>query len=490
MMRTMKHSNRLTTFFSRKVNGKRFRTFVIFVFVIMARTYHKVLLIKSQVSARSSISNVVSNSPTRLLSTQINSTLHFSPQKTTSSSLNQNVLLETNLIVHPKSTAISEYVYDKSGRKVILLAYTRGGSTFLGQLFALNSESFYWFEIVQPMYLAMSGMMTIPTMELYDLDGHRRQQSNLELDFIFDNLDKYFSCQFDRMPYEMLNQDSIDLSGAEWTSHTHCVSKETGRKTQYHINKCLSKLSVDCRLNAGTAYKVGCFHAKAILDGRSNYSSLNFTIKSHVLQSMKRYKECLTNTFLDKAVKKCLPSLMEQCNKTTIRATKILRLRLSETETLVKQHPDLKIIHQIRDPRGALLSTQNSGLIAKSSQGNFTKEANLVCPKMLEDVKAYKYLKEKYPNNYLQIKYEDNAADPVKMLDYVYSFIGMGIPTALQRQVYEMTHSKTEKLGDFNTRRTDSNATAHKWRTKIKPADKIIIDRACNEVLETANYMI
>ena len=61
-------------------------------------------------------------------------------------------------------------------KKVLLIAYSRGGSTFLGQLFALNPQSFYWFEIVQPVYLAMSGMMTIPTMELYDIDGHRRQQ--------------------------------------------------------------------------------------------------------------------------------------------------------------------------------------------------------------------------------------------------------------------------------------------------------------------------
>ena len=158
----------------------------------------------------------------------------------------------------------------------------------------------YWFEIVQPMYLAMSAMMTIPTMELYDMEGRKRQQTDLELGFIFEHLDKYFSCNFESMPYEMFNQDSIDLSGSEWKSFTGCMRKETGHGTQYHINKCLSKLSNDCKYNTGTASEAGCFQAKAILDGRTQY---NDTTQSHILQSMTEYQECLRNASLDKAVK-------------------------------------------------------------------------------------------------------------------------------------------------------------------------------------------
>ena len=205
---------------------------------------------------------------------------------------------------------------------------------------------------------------------------------------------------------------------------------------------------------------------------------------------MKNYHECLTKTPLHKAVNTCISKLQGECNKTVIRAAKILRMRLSDTEKLLQQHPDLKVIHQMRDPRGALLSSQNSGLLAKSSKKKFTNEANLVCPKMLEDLTAYNYLKKLYPDNYLQIKYEDNAADPIKMLHTIYSFIGKEVTPSLEKQIYDLTHSKTDKRGTFETHRANSNATAGKWRSKIKPSDKSIVDKICNVVLKTANYKI
>ena len=38
------------------------------------------------------------------------------------------------------------------------MAYMRGGSSFLGQMFATNPEAIFWFELVDPMYGAMMGL--------------------------------------------------------------------------------------------------------------------------------------------------------------------------------------------------------------------------------------------------------------------------------------------------------------------------------------------
>ena len=43
-------------------------------------------------------------------------------------------------------------------KRVLLMAYMRGGSSFLGQMFATNSEAIFWFELVDPMYGAMMGL--------------------------------------------------------------------------------------------------------------------------------------------------------------------------------------------------------------------------------------------------------------------------------------------------------------------------------------------
>ncbi len=41
---------------------------------------------------------------------------------------------------------------------MLLMAYMRGGSSFLGQMFVTNPDAFFWFEIVDPMYGAMMGL--------------------------------------------------------------------------------------------------------------------------------------------------------------------------------------------------------------------------------------------------------------------------------------------------------------------------------------------
>ena len=66
----------------------------------------------------------------------------------------------------------------------------------------------------------------------------------------------------------------------------------------------------------------------------------------------------------------------------------------------------------------------------------------------------------------------------------------MEVTPSLEKQIYDLTNSKTDKGGAFETHRKNSNATAGKWRTKIKQADKLIVDKICNVVLKTANYRI
>ena len=43
-------------------------------------------------------------------------------------------------------------------KRILLMAYMRGGSSFLGQMFATNPEAIFWFELVDPMYGAMMGL--------------------------------------------------------------------------------------------------------------------------------------------------------------------------------------------------------------------------------------------------------------------------------------------------------------------------------------------
>ena len=60
---------------------------------------------------------------------------------------------------------------------MLVVAYQRTGSSFLGELFNHNPDVFYWFEPVDGMYSALYGTdhgMTIPMDIYYNTEGRKR----------------------------------------------------------------------------------------------------------------------------------------------------------------------------------------------------------------------------------------------------------------------------------------------------------------------------
>ncbi len=379
-------------------------------------------------------------------------------------------------------------------KKVLLLAYLRGGSTFLGELFASNPDAFYWFEIVQPMYQAFFGMMRIPYEILYNTMGKQRDQTLSELDFIYEQLDKFYGCRIGELPMEMLYQETnnYEYSGPEWKEYHQCIKKETGQKIQYHLNTCVFKMPAYCRSNAGDAIQNGCHIVKADLEGRKIDNGTSFARMDQKGRiSVQNYVSCLQTSKLISAGRICSQFASDICDEATIRAAKVLRLRLEDTENLVQKYPDIKIIHQLRDPRGVLLSAKSMGLLTSFSRGQITKEAILVCDKMLRDIKAFNILKAKYPDNYLQTMYEEYAEFPMSMIDKIYNFIGVPPSDLLRQNIKDLTHSKFDSSSrSLGAHRRNSSETAHKWRTKISVEEKSSIDETCRDPIMAAGYSL
>ena len=82
---------------------------------------------------------------------------------------------------------------------------------------------------------------------------------------------------------------------------------------------------------------------------------------------------------------------------------KILRLQVPLIESIYYALPNLKVIYQIRDPRGIVLSRNNSwdGYVL-TFKTNLTKEAEFLCKKMIADFKAIRELQVKYPGEPFQ----------------------------------------------------------------------------------------
>ena len=378
-------------------------------------------------------------------------------------------------------------------KKVFSLVYFKGGSTFLGRLFASNPETFYWFEIVQPIYLAMMGLMTIPYDELYNLQGERRNQTPEELSFIYEHLNKFYNCDLDKLPIEMVYQDSVTLSGVEWDPFISCFKGKTGHQTwQYFTNQCLKKyLPASCKTNAEQAINVDCLNTKFLLEGKTP-TKLESHLNSEILAKMKNYWNCLHKSPIQSSFDKCIVLAKHECEQRSIRAVKVMRMRLIDTEELVKRDPNFKVIHQLRDPRGALMSAKSINMFSRHSRKSIAEEAKIVCGKMLEDIRAYRTLKEKYPENYIQTKYENLADHPLDTVELIYNHIGSSVPQDVKKHLSEITHGKTEPRlpGSLDTHRKNSSQTAHRWRLRITKHEKALLDKICLRAIQEGGYTI
>ena len=225
------------------------------------------------------------------------------------------------------------------------------------------------------MYQALFGMMVIPYEILYTRSGAIRYQTQYELDFIYRNLNEFFNCRIDRLPLEIIYQETNSFlhSGSAWKEYHECIENTTGFKIQHHLNSCTSEAPFDCRFNVATAIVNGCHSAKVHAEGwRLPHNQLP---NKNITSRMQSYYICLHQPKWVKAAEKCSLLAKKVCGESNVRSVKVLRLLLKDTEELILRFPDIKIIHQLRDPRGIVVSARSMGLMSAYSQQKMSREA-------------------------------------------------------------------------------------------------------------------
>ena len=145
---------------------------------------------------------------------------------------------------------------------------------------------------------------------------------------------------------------------------------------------------------------------------------------------------------------------------------------------------DVKVIHQLRDPRGTLLSRRTN---QRLSFNTMEMEAKALCRKMVSDIHERHELERKYRGIFLETRYEDLADNPSKVLSDMYAHIGHAVPI----DVYDsLIGKKGGKQDPFGTYRKNSSSTAHAWLQKLGGSDKALIDAACMELYHIAGYTV
>ena len=168
-----------------------------------------------------------------------------------------------------------------------------------------------------------------------------------------------------------------------------------------------------------------------------------------------------------------------------MRVIKINRMNIDTAGKLLQKHPNIKIIHYIRDPRGTLLSrTVNYEMLNNDPE----KDVKLLCKKMLYNVMKFKEVEKQNPGCCLQIKYEDLASNPLKVGEKLLQFTGMEVTKDyLSTWISKHTSAKRDN-GNYATERKNSTYTAVKWKLQLSRKLISYADQVCADVYSEIGY--
>jgi hypothetical protein len=151
-------------------------------------------------------------------------------------------------------------------------------------------------------------------------------------------------------------------------------------------------------------------------------------------------------------------------------------------ELLKANYPQAKFIHLIRDPRAVVSSLIRSNV----HQSN----AYFAARRWLKDVKAGLALKEEYPADVLEVRYEDLVSKPEGILQQVCAFLGLSFdPAMLEYQdagateyggYYEKVHSNLKERPNANR--------IEAWRKHLLPREIALVESLCGETMRALGY--
>ena len=318
-----------------------------------------------------------------------------------------------------------------------------------------------------------------------------------ELHVIKKLLEYYMNCELEKLPHEMLLSQTIANSGSKWNTYKHCLIDETNEKLPSIYRDCLNFLPHNCTQIAGTAMESHCHWYKYQAEISSGYESvweymekpqnLNPSYDASMKQAFSRYVNCIHSPDVTSALKYCIPKIKKQCQSSSIIAAKILRVNIWNLDFILNDHPDWKVVHQIRDPRGILISQRSSGIMTKYSQGSIIAESSILCDKMLNDTKSFKLYNNTHQSQYMLVKYEDYADAPMQTAQNIYSHIGSEVNEEVIFAIKELTHASHDS-GAMDQRRKNSSETARKWTTKMTSIEKKWIDKSCSDFYKESGY--
>ncbi|XP_068214375.1 uncharacterized protein [Palaemon carinicauda] len=175
--------------------------------------------------------------------------------------------------------------------------------------------------------------------------------------------------------------------------------------------------------------------------------------------------------------------ISKMCKYMPVNVMKTVRMGLSPVVELLQDPSlDLRVIHLVRDPRGSLHSRMQLSWCKSMA----CSDPETVCSDLLTDLKLATSVKEKFPDRYLFVRYEDLSLEPEKKAREIMSFLDLTYQksvSAFVRDHTSLARRSKKKPGTYSTYR-DSKSTTFAWRGALNYTTVEGIQEVCKDSLQ------
>ncbi|XP_062581436.1 carbohydrate sulfotransferase 4-like [Saccostrea cucullata] len=185
------------------------------------------------------------------------------------------------------------------------------------------------------------------------------------------------------------------------------------------------------------------------------------------------------------SIRKCLPILMEACEKSSHRIFKIVRLSMDWMEMLLEKFPKLVVVHLIRDPRPIQVSRDKLGAnIFKDLRKSFQELCNLLSWNLFFETKMNNTYKR-----IVRLYYEDLAIYPFRTSKWLYKILGLHYTSDVQAHVHHLTRAGIQSDCPTCAVRANSSAHAYSWKGFFNASQLNDIQDVCGNYMKAVGYI-
>lgn len=198
------------------------------------------------------------------------------------------------------------------------------------------------------------------------------------------------------------------------------------------------------------------------------------------------YKNCSKNIGKQTSWRnRCTDEIASICKKSSLVATKTIRLPFYLVDKLLSTLPSLKVIQYTRDPRGIMNSRRK---LWHYDGKRLVQRARRLCLRMEADFRYYRSTSDAYPGRVMHLRYESLALHPFDTAQKLYNYVGHPLPSAVSSWLNESTVALGTGLR-FGTKR-NSKVTVQDWQSRLEPDIIEKLNGVCQSALRTIGYPI